>query len=132
MSSGYGANSLWTVKEDLIKKLCPVEFTAFQDALKKAEIEFEQIAQEYEMGSQIDLPIDEAFDALCKAFEKATQTEHGDGLELFLGFHDQNESGDRHDDVDGAFWWVEGVQQLTPAAQKVHKSLNYCHFVTFG
>jgi hypothetical protein len=52
-----------------------------------------------------------------------------------LGFHDKDEQGDRYDDVNGYYWWVDNVYQKTPQAKKFEKlghAIERKFFVTFG
>ena len=59
-----------------------------------------------------------AWKALRTEFAEATKV--GDShLVLWMGYHDSESNGDRYDEVDGAFFAVEGVYQPTPAGQSL-------------
>lgn len=129
MGMGYGANFADVIEEKDLKKLCPKEYKAFDQAIDDAETDLEGIARDimYESEDVLTPKIKKAFKALTTAFEKKTG-----GLKVGLGFHDVEESGDRYDDVNGAYFWVDGMYQITPAGKKFSKIIDRKFFVTFG
>jgi hypothetical protein len=48
-----------------------------------------------------------------------------------VNYHDQEE-GDIYDDVEGGFFTVDGVTQLTEAGKKYEKDLTESYWVNFG
>jgi hypothetical protein len=60
------------------------------------------------------------FEALTSDFEKKTE-----GVELYLSFHDSEAEGSRYDDVNGAFWCLGAIYQLTPQAKKLKKRVDF-------
>ena len=68
---------------------------------------------------------------LKTAFARATAAGE-DHLDLFIGYHSAQDEGDRYDEVDGAFWAVAGLYQLSPAGQKLGNKMERRSFVTFG
>lgn len=61
---------------------------------------------------------DWAFGKLRNDFTEATAV--GDSkLELGMGYHDSDADGDRYDEVDGAYFYVDGCYEPTPAAKKL-------------
>ena len=73
----------------------------------------------------------QALEALKAAFARATAV--GDShLELSIGYHDAAQDGDRYDEVNGVFWAVDGLYQLSPAGRKFGTKVRRKFFVTFG
>jgi len=63
---------------------------------------------------------DWAFDKLRNDFADATAV--GDSrLELGMGYHDCDAEGDRHDEVNGAYFYVDGCYEPTAAAKELLK-----------
>ncbi len=128
MGMGYGSNYADVVKEDAIRKFCPKEYKDLLKEIKKADITFEDFAQMVACDdiSDDDKDMADALEALMNAFEAKT------GLGLELGYHSSEDSGDRYDDIDGAYWNVDGMYQLTPEGKKMDKFVDRKFFVTFG
>ena len=74
--------------------------------------------------------IESAWKKLADTFTKTT-TVDGAGLELQPCYHDSDD-GDRYDDVEGGFFHVGGVYQLTPAGTKYAEKIERLGFVEFG
>jgi len=126
MGMGYGANYADIIDNGVIAKTCPEELKALDKAIENAEYDFECFAQEAQYGDFPDDMVEKAFDILTTAFQKKT------GLGLNIGFHDQHDEGDRYDQVNGAFWSVDGVYELTEAGKKYEKYINRQMYVSFG
>lgn len=100
MPDQYGADM---INDNWLKPESPLYSGADEEA-------FEQRVKLYE----------DAFDLLRKEFEAATAV--GDSkLELYMGYHDCDAEGDRYDEVDGAYFWVDGCYDPTPAAKGLLK-----------
>ena len=127
MGMGYSANHADVVDDKFIKKTCPDELKELLNAVKAENMEFEDFAKEavYQDYSCSIVP-EQAYAKLIAAFHDKT------GLSVTLGFHDQDEEGDRYDQVNGAFWDVENVYQLTEAGKKNEKYINRKFYVSFG
>lgn len=128
MGMGFGANYVDAVEDKFVEKTCPKEWQALIDAISKSE-EFGNLEEFAQVISYDDVGEDEArlaYNSLVTAFNNETK------LDLSLGFHDANDEGDRYDDVNGYFWRVDGVYQLTPAGLKYRKEIDRKLFVTFG
>ena len=110
------------VESDFVQEVCPDKHKKFMDLLEKHDIELEQFAQSAkydcdivaelstEIGSEENAKeLFRAFDDLCSTFEEET------GLTLFINEHTAEDKGD---DVDGAFWHVEGVYVHSAAGEK--------------
>lgn len=145
MGMGYGSNIVDVVEEDFVKEICLEEFNTFVTALEKNEQDKESDIYEaitdivsfamivaYEITISKDAnddetsPYEKTYIDLCLAFEERT------GLSLDLGYHDLENDGDRYDDVDGAFWVVGNVYQLTEAGKKYEDKIQKSGYVTFG
>jgi hypothetical protein len=72
-----------------------------------------------------DKKVAELYAKLLDTFNKNT------GLELFLCYHDEDD-GDVYDEINGHFWHVEGVYQMTEAGEKFHDVIERKFYVTFG
>ena len=124
-----------TVDDDFIKEICPNEYTALIEVLKKYERGLDDlgdagVAGDMEAGlEEMGLedtesgPICDAYVELCDAFKKITD------LVLDLQFHNAE---DRGDDVDGYFWAVEGVYVLSPAGEKYKDKIERKGWTVWG
>jgi len=131
MPMGYGSNFAETVEEKSVKEICPEELKAFEQAIKEAGVEdIGEFAQGISNGDNADdLETGQTYKALCDAFEERTR------LYLGLGYHDATEQGSCYDDVDGYFWWVDGVYEETEQAEKFQElghQIQRKFYVTFG
>lgn len=128
MGMGYSAAFAEVIEEKAIQKTCPQEFKAFQDLLSKYDVsladlyrntEFQEplVGRDKDDDEQVEKDLTAAYKALKEAFDKSS------GLDLALGFHDAQDTGDRYDDVDGAYWWVDGMYQLSPAGKNMNHTL---------
>ena len=128
MGMGYGANFTEIVEQATVEEICPVEFANLQKAIEKSEDinSMEELAQGLYNGDDPTGEVEEAYEALCKAFEDATE------LPLGLDYHDSDDRGGCYDDVNGLFWWVNNVYEMTPAAKKLENKIKRKFFVTFG
>jgi len=131
MGMGYGANFTETTDEKTIKAFCPEEFKAFEQAIAESGVEnIDEFALSIYNGDDgEDLETGQAYKILCDTFEKHTS------LLLGLGYHDSTECGDRYDDIDGYYWWVDNVYEKTPRAKKLEEqgyTFQRKFYVTFG
>lgn len=139
MGMGYGANYADTVDEKFVKANTPTKvFNAFKKQLAKLEDEevFDVRAiadatrdgatdlEQFEDVEVIKFVI--LFNKLCAEFKKNT------GLDLYYDFHDADSEGDKYDDINGWFWGVNGMYQLTKAGKKNKNNVTRSFFVTFG
>ena len=116
MSNGIYANFADTISTVRLEALFPAEMKALTDALAANAADddndfptsLRQLAQDSD-NDQVCFPEGtDPLDALLGAFAARFP-----GLRLFLRYHD----GDRDDDVDGAFWDIDGLYVLSPGAQ---------------
>lgn len=120
------------VEIDFVKEMCPAEYTSFETILKIHNIKFDDfghfnLAEDLEgelSDEHNEIATDEiigAYEFLCQTFREVTG-----GLHLTIMWA---EAMDRGDEVDGAFWSVDGVYGYTLAGEKykdriVKKSWN--------
>jgi hypothetical protein len=128
MGMGYAAAYADVVTEETIKKFCPKEFENLSNAIDDADDTWDNVAQSLEIGDDDEVSGNVViyFRKLQKAFEKKT------GLSLCIGYHSADDDGDRYDDIDGIYWSVDGMYQLTPAGKKMKKYVERKTFVQFG
>jgi hypothetical protein len=130
MGIGYSANYADVVSEDWVKEVAPKEFDNFKNALEKVEVDIEVFARDNQYGGSDEVDwgdeVDQTYDALVTKFKEST------GLDLEIYYHDSENEGDRYDDVNGVFWMVSGVYQLTEAGEKHKDRITRAFYVTFG
>jgi hypothetical protein len=136
MGMGYGANYADAISEAGIKKIVGNElFNKFIEVVEADEdMGMDEVANalQYEDSDEMtNKEITEAYSELVKVFNEKT------GLELSIGYHDE-EQGDRYDDMQGIYWSVGGMYDLTPEGKKLQEVLGEKNqverqfFVTFG
>ena len=127
MSFGYSANQANTIEQEFVAEVAPQELKSFIEALETAEVELADFAYNVWVGYLTDIGEAEwdAYTKLTEAFEQETN------LKLGLGWHDTDE-GSSYDEVDGAFWMVEGVYQMTEAGQKYMDKIEIKSWVVGG
>lgn len=127
MGMGFAGAYADVVEVETIEKFCKKEYKAFMDSFSGSSTDLETFAQNasYSLDDE-DANVVWAYNDLCEAFNEKT------GLDLGLSFHSASDEGDRYDDVDGAYWCVEGMYALTPAGEKMKKFVERKHFVQFG
>ena len=138
MSMGYGAAYTDVIEYDALESICKDALNEFIDTLgagdyvdENGDSDMQAFARDIEYND-VDEESKEyvAYKKLADAFKKET------GLELGIGFHDQDETGDRYDDIDGAFFWIDGMYDLTPAGKalkdKCGDAVSRKFFVQYG
>ena len=133
MSFGAMCNYADSVEEEFVKEICPDEFKAFIDSCNAGD-EVSTVAMYLDRNSgweEIDCVTDNEeeeirrlYAILQKVFKEKT------GLDLFIRYVDNG--GSSYDDVDGVFWEVDNVYQLTEAAKKLENQIRRNHWITYG
>jgi hypothetical protein len=130
MGMGYAACYADVVSEKTVRKFCPKELKALKKALGKKH-GIEDLAREArfqnnssEIIKAVGKKAHDAYFSLVEAFELKT------GLDLSI--HDSGDEGDIYDDVDGAFWCMDGMYQLTPAGEAMKDNVQRKRWVDFG
>lgn len=130
MATGYSACVANVIEPENIQKLCPKEYQAFLDALAKhGDDALHDFA--VAVGQEQDCPegmedVWDAYQELCKAFEKETKL----GLEIC--YHDSDNNGDCYDAVNGVFWDVQGMYQMTEAGKAFSHLVKPARYVHLG
>lgn len=128
MGMGYAGNSVESIEVETIKQFCHSEYQAFIDVLDSVEM-LDDVARDIyynlnELGENSE--VYKKYIQLCESFKVKT------GLDLFIGFHDSGDDGDRYDDVDGVFWGVDGMYELSEAGKRMKQYITHKSFVMFG
>ena len=133
MGMGFAGAYAYVVKTETIKTICPDEYQAFVQAVEASEKDEFEIADtlQYENGENEieDTDVAKAYIALCKAFDEET------GLGLGIGYHDSEGLGDRYDEVDGIYWYLDGLYVLSEEAKEFAEmghTWKKVSFVQFG
>ena len=129
MGMGYGANYADVMETKDVQELCPEAWDKFVAAIEKVEdlAGIEDVAHMIyfdQLDDDDDLAL--ALKCLQSAFNHVT------GLDLQLGYHDHDECGDRYDEINGHYWSVDGMYELTDAGLKFDDKVKRKSFVTFG
>jgi len=141
MPSGYSANHAWVIKWDKVKELIPNETKQLEEILETIDSDINDFCRNYDWGilenfiSEIedDKKAEEILDKIQEIWNDLKEKFHEvTGLELDVNYHDQEDEGDIYDDVDGGFFTVDGVTQLTEAGKKYEKDLTESYWVNFG
>lgn len=136
MGMGYAGNFAVTMEEKDLAEIVPAEFKTFDNARKALGNMFEEFARQVSMDdvqNEEGIPeMLEAYNTLRTAFKDKT------GIALYLGYHNQEDDGDRYDDLCGVYWSLD-FSDCFPASpafvnlKKVAKEyVGIQHFVTFG
>jgi hypothetical protein len=130
------------IEADSLKSMFKNEWEAFQETLEVEDITLDDFAQNlyynddnlvYHEDYEDDHPICVAITNLRTAFkEKTGWGTLSPGLTLYLGYHNHQDNGDIYDEVDGAYFSVDGMYQLTEAGQAFRKHVRRCQWVNFG
>jgi hypothetical protein len=127
MSSGYIGCWADVIEEKDVCKICPAEYDVFMISLENESIDIEAIARDIQnkssMGSK---SIEKAYNTLIKKFNQKT------GLTLDIAYHDSDNDGNCHDEVDGVYWCVGEAWKYSPAGEKYKYVIERKTFVMFG
>lgn len=121
MGMGSAAASALVVERDDLKELKLESFKTFEAHLIEANVDFDDVAIVRSGFREVDLNEDdqEELDVALELFEKfVKEFRIKYGLNIELDYHDQEDEGDRYDDLDGAFFCLDfhEVYTLTPQA----------------
>lgn len=132
MPMGYGANYEQTISEEDFKKICPVEYLAFENMLTRLDLCFDEFARCIAFDDLEDVSqemIDE-YDQLIFSFLEKTK------LHIELNYHDSDNNGSCYDDVNGGYWHLNDATDFTLDAKSMMKQyeveIQSISFVTFG
>jgi len=131
MGMGNYPNSAEVIEEEFVKEICGELLDNLIEYLENHGSDIEGMAisiSEYEseienLDDDENKEVTRLHNLLTAKFEAET------GLELHMGFHNGE---DRGDEVDGAFWSVEGVYQYSPAGEKYKERITTKAWTVFG
>lgn len=135
MGMGTYANFAETVTNEFVTKTCPDEMAGLLKVLAENDYDIDRLAitstfggdiqgeLEVDLGEDVALLVLNTYDGLAMAFLEVT------GLDLNLR---HNEKDDRGDEVDGMFWEVDGVYELTTAGKKYKDKIERKFWTNFG
>lgn len=130
MSSGFASNFAEVIEDKTLAKLFPQEHAALVHAMSVEGTDLLQVAQGVENDEDLDVTQvsrDRVAD-LCRAFDWKYE-----GLQLYISYHDAENSGDRYDEVNGAYWGINGAYVLSEGAKELGASnFDRLFFVSFG
>jgi hypothetical protein len=87
------------------------------DRLRRKWKEVRHVHDDDVIGTRVGQEIEEAHAALADAFRLAT-TEGDSVLTLHPCYHGEDD-GDRYDEVEGGYWHVGGMYEISPAGKKL-------------
>ena len=126
MGMGHAANYADCVELEFLLDTCPQEYQNLEMVMDEYDYSWDQIGQEaHHEQFEVD-EIKEAYEELQQAFYVAT------GLKVYAHYHNHEDEGDRYDEVNGLYFHVEGVYQLSPAGERNKDKIERKFFVTFG
>lgn len=126
----YVAAYGWMITEEELQKMPGVwdAITKFKEALNKEGFDLKDWAEtDYgESDTTVDPILANEFLYLYEHIIEEFQKENG-GLTLALRYHNSEADGSSYDDVDGVFWTVHGLHQLTPDGERLMKKHKVQH-----
>ncbi len=134
MGTGNYPDYADVVTEEFVTEICPKEMEELNTVIKDNSYSMKQLAYcafsgdiqgdlELDLDEDVALLVLNAYDGVAVAFKKRT------GLDLALKYHNAE---DRGDEVDGAFWTVDGVYILSPAGEKYKDKIIRKAWTVFG
>lgn len=136
MAMGYSAMAEEVIEWSEVQKLDLDVIGDIQKVLKKDEMLLDELARSVVFGLVDDF--EKEGKNIAKLYElveklKVDFKEKYD-LSLTLDFHDVEYDGDTYDEVDGAFFRLGGVYEMTPAAKKFKEIADFDtkYWVHFG
>ncbi len=111
------------ISEKFVKGICSDEYAALINAINNSGNDLEYHADLLSYGDCEDEPTIEAFDILCRAFDKIT------GLELGICYHSAE---DKADDLDGYAFTVAKVYVLSKAGEAHKQYIERKFWTIFG
>jgi hypothetical protein len=136
MGMGNYANFADTVTKEFVTETCSDEMAGLLKVLAENDYDLERLAYcatnggdiEGELGVDLEeeaaKAIMEAYEILCMTFQDKTQ-----GLSLDIRYKDHD---DRGDEVDGVFWEVDNVYELSEAGRNNIGNIKRKFWTNFG
>jgi len=135
MPSGYGSSQADIINQEDLLNIGNIAqmFGEMLEYMDKVDTDLEAMGTAYEFSEDLgDISKDENKE--LKGFYKEIQCEFEKetGLTVFIGYHDSGSNGSCYDAVDGVYWWVDGMYELTPAGDKMKGIVSREGWVTYG
>ncbi len=136
MSNGYSPVNITVISQDKLSELCPVTFFKLFETMARFNLD-EEITFLFLNGEENLCEEDgasdlqEAWEELKYDFEEKTTLPNGKRLTLYCGYHDPDNGG-CYDDIEGAFFSVDGVYERSQAGEVFKDILTDVAFVTYG
>ncbi|KKM03860.1 hypothetical protein LCGC14_1770230 [marine sediment metagenome] len=112
------------IDEEFVKSICPDEYAILIQEANKEDYGLEYYTDDLGDGNDCgNEAVSEAFEHLCKTFDKAT------GLFLGIVYHSAE---DRADDLDGYAFTVDDVYVPSEAGKKYMQYITRKFWTTFG
>lgn len=136
MSSGHAANRITVISQDNLSTLCPQTFYKFFETIALLNLDeqdtFLFLNDEVELSEEDGASIlGRVWEELQADFAEKTKMPNGKHLDLYCGYHDPD-NGDIYDDIEGAFFSVDGVYERSQAGEVFQGILTDVSFVTYG
>ncbi len=144
MGMGHAANFADVITVENLKKICPDTWDAFESLCEKHVDNgwegfiygiYQETPYYDKNGDDIEdvgiiADLDKSYQTLVNDFHDRT------GLDLDCGYHDSENCGDRYDDVDGAYFHVDGCYVESPELKSTKEQygdlIERNFFVTYG
>jgi len=141
MGMGYAGVNTHTVAEETVEKVCGNELKKFLDEVNNAELDIDDefTTQCIDYDDHLDIDCDEESAKVIIESYKTLKDKFYDktGLYLTLCAHNSSDHGSRYDDVDGHYWELGGVMEITSEAKAFQEkfgnnSILNTSFVQYG
>jgi len=134
MGMGNYASFADTVTNEFVTKTCPDEMAELLKVLAENDYNLDRLAiaaTDGDIQGELEVDLDEdvallilnTYDGFAMAFLGIT------GLDLSIRYKDHE---DRGDEVDGMFWEVDGVYDLSAAGKKYKDKIERKFWTNFG
>jgi hypothetical protein len=135
MSHGYSARYVDHIEEQDLEKIGGIKekLKDLKKLLKTHGVDFSDFAEcisVEEVFNELEEPDNKVINTMLDSIKEEFKQETG--LTIGLDYHDSEVSGSCHDDIDGYFWFVEGMYELTPEGEKMQKVVRRSTFVSFS
>lgn len=129
------------ISQEKVQELCPIEFQAFLDALRKDSFLLDEYGDEEDDQTYLEHAVRDdlmwkgkhdlypktitAWNKLRRAFKAATSKDGDEGLDLYVSYYDEDSDwGPNEDDLPSVVWQVGGMYVLSPAGKRMKKFIT--------
>ena len=142
MGMGYSGAFALVIEQEKIEEMSLVTFKNFLEGLKTYNVPLSHFAQSYsiedviydEEGEELS---EDSMNKLYDLFESFQEEfKNRTGVDIYIGYHDQEEQGSHYDDVDDVFFALDfsDVYEMTPEAKYLQEKTGFemKFFVSYG